>query len=106
SSLPSDTYPPPPHPPPTRHSSDLLTTLEENAGLEAYINVPVQEAPKLKNGLPVRLVDESGKVLANERISFISPSVDDQTQTVLRSEEHTSELQSRFDFVCRLLLEK
>src|SRR5438067_4949843 len=25
---------------------------------------------------------------------------------LLRSEEHTSELQSRFDFVCRLLLEK
>src|SRR5699024_8333105 len=25
---------------------------------------------------------------------------------VLRSEEHTSELQSRFDLVCRLLLEK
>src|SRR5437868_8146268 len=25
---------------------------------------------------------------------------------VSRSEEHTSELQSRFDFVCRLLLEK
>src|SRR5699024_11916503 len=27
-------------------------------------------------------------------------------QTELRSEEHTSELQSRFDLVCRLLLEK
>src|SRR5699024_12727370 len=26
--------------------------------------------------------------------------------TTLRSEEHTSELQSRFDLVCRLLLEK
>src|SRR5699024_11366218 len=26
--------------------------------------------------------------------------------TVLRSEEHTSELQSRFDLVCRLLLQK
>ena len=26
--------------------------------------------------------------------------------SVLRSEEHTSELQSRFDLVCRLLLEK
>ena len=25
---------------------------------------------------------------------------------VIRSEEHTSELQSRFDLVCRLLLEK
>src|SRR5699024_11512156 len=28
------------------------------------------------------------------------------SQTSLRSEEHTSELQSRFDLVCRLLLEK
>src|SRR5207249_11204690 len=27
-------------------------------------------------------------------------------ESVLRSEEHTSELQSRFDLVCRLLLEK
>src|SRR5207249_11558428 len=27
-------------------------------------------------------------------------------QLLLRSEEHTSELQSRFDLVCRLLLEK
>src|SRR5699024_12503499 len=27
-------------------------------------------------------------------------------QKMLRSEEHTSELQSRFDLVCRLLLEK
>src|SRR5207249_8060594 len=27
-------------------------------------------------------------------------------QTCTRSEEHTSELQSRFDLVCRLLLEK
>src|SRR5699024_12523247 len=30
----------------------------------------------------------------------------DEWQALLRSEEHTSELQSRFDLVCRLLLEK
>src|SRR5437868_11370886 len=30
----------------------------------------------------------------------------DRTALVGRSEEHTSELQSRFDLVCRLLLEK
>src|SRR5438067_7049348 len=30
----------------------------------------------------------------------------DQAGQVIRSEEHTSELQSRFDLVCRLLLEK
>src|SRR5699024_11594902 len=29
-----------------------------------------------------------------------------ELKTVARSEEHTSELQSRFDLVCRLLLEK
>src|SRR5699024_11825806 len=37
-----------------------------------------------------------------------SPSPDGaaSTSTALRSEEHTSELQSRFDLVCRLLLEQ
>src|SRR5699024_12575407 len=30
----------------------------------------------------------------------------DHLAVIIRSEEHTSELQSRFDLVCRLLLEK
>src|SRR5699024_11244934 len=34
------------------------------------------------------------------------PRLKDGLSNVLRSEEHTSELQSRFDLVCRLLLEK
>src|SRR5699024_11346046 len=34
------------------------------------------------------------------------PSVQTAKQPKVRSEEHTSELQSRFDLVCRLLLEK
>src|SRR5699024_11687893 len=33
-------------------------------------------------------------------------SISFHTTPALRSEEHTSELQSRFDLVCRLLLEK
>lgn len=60
----------------------VLTTLEDNAGLEAYINVPVQDAPRLKVGLPVRLIGEDGAVLASERIAFVAGVVDD-TQTVL-----------------------
>lgn len=60
----------------------VLTTLEDNAGLEAYINVPVQDGPRLKVGLPVRLVGDDGAVLASERISFVASAVDD-TQTVL-----------------------
>src|SRR5437868_9110606 len=34
------------------------------------------------------------------------PNVRTTAYTRIRSEEHTSELQSRFDLVCRLLLEK
>src|SRR5206468_12476732 len=41
-------------------------------------------------------------------LAFISSSVDRENfvATLSRSEEHTSELQSRSDLVCRLLLEK
>src|SRR6266513_4589520 len=38
--------------------------------------------------------------------SGASPSVTSCCTSKRRSEEHTSELQSRFDLVCRLLLEK
>ncbi len=61
----------------------LLTTVDANVGLEVYINVPVQQAPKLKPGLTVRLVDENGGPIAEEQINFVSPSVDERTQTVL-----------------------
>lgn len=62
--------------------SSMLTTIDENDVLEVYINVPVQQAPGLRIGLPVRLMDDAGKVIATNRISFISPNVD-ETQTVL-----------------------
>jgi RND family efflux transporter MFP subunit len=61
----------------------MLTTIEDNAGLELYLNVPVQQAPKLRLGLPVHLVGENGETLGTETINFVSPSVDDTTQTVL-----------------------
>lgn len=60
----------------------VLTTIDDNATLEAYINVPVQQAPNLKTGLPVRLTNDAGEVLTTEKITFVAPSVDD-TQTVL-----------------------
>jgi len=63
--------------------STLLTTIDENAGLEVYLNVPVQQAPGLRIGLPVRLLDDNGQAVATERVAFVSPSVDDATQTVL-----------------------
>lgn len=63
--------------------STVLTTVDENDELEVYINVPVQQAPQLKVGLPVRFVDDRGEVLATNTIGFVSPNVDTATQTVL-----------------------
>jgi RND family efflux transporter MFP subunit len=60
-----------------------LTSIDANLGLEVYINVPVQQAPKLRLGLPVRIVDDTGATIAEEKINFVSPSVDETTQTVL-----------------------
>src|SRR5699024_11807159 len=41
----------------------------------------------------------------DEVVKFLTPLIIDEAG-LKRSEEHTSELQSRFDLVCRLLLEK
>ena len=63
--------------------STVLTTVDERAGLEAYIYVPADRAGKLRINAPVHLVDESGRHLADTHITFISPQVDTETQTVL-----------------------
>src|SRR5699024_12769593 len=41
-----------------------------------------------------------------ESLAYITQGMTPLDQNATRSEEHTSELQSRFDLVCRLLLEK
>jgi len=63
--------------------SSVLTTLDDNQGLEVYVQVPVQQAPDLRVGLPVRLVDDRGATLRETAISFVAPSVDPATQSVL-----------------------
>lgn len=60
-----------------------LTTVDQPGSLEAYVYVPVERSSQLKMNLPVQVLDSNGKVLADTRISFISPQVDNTTQTVL-----------------------
>jgi RND family efflux transporter MFP subunit len=67
--------------------STVLTTVADNNQLEVYINVPVQQAAQLKVGLPVRLMDDRGQLLNTNRITFVSPSVDTSTQSVLAKAE-------------------
>jgi RND family efflux transporter MFP subunit len=63
--------------------STMLTTIDEPGALEAYIYVPAERAKNLKTGLPVRLLDTDGKPLSETRITFVSPQVETETQTVL-----------------------
>lgn len=61
----------------------LLTTVDEPGALEAYIYVPADRAKDLRLGMPVKLLDEAGNLRAETQITFISPQVDSDTQTVL-----------------------
>jgi RND family efflux transporter MFP subunit len=63
--------------------STLLTTVDHSGGLEAYVSIPVERAPQLRMGMPIRLLDGTGAQVAESRVSFISPQTDPQTQTVL-----------------------
>ncbi|HEX3822517.1 MAG TPA: efflux RND transporter periplasmic adaptor subunit [Candidatus Sulfotelmatobacter sp.] len=60
-----------------------LTTIDQPGSLEAYVYVPIEHSAQLKMNLPVQILDSDGKVLADSRITFISPQVDNTTQTVL-----------------------
>jgi RND family efflux transporter MFP subunit len=64
-------------------TTTVLTTIDQPGSLEAYVYVPIEHSAQLKMGLPVQVIGGDGKVLADSRISFISPQVDNTTQTVL-----------------------
>jgi RND family efflux transporter MFP subunit len=63
--------------------STLLTTVDEPGALEAYLYIPAARAKDLRLGLPVKLLDEAGNVRTESQVTFISPQVDPDTQTVL-----------------------
>jgi RND family efflux transporter MFP subunit len=63
--------------------ASLLTTIDEPGALEAYIYVPADQGKRLKTGLPVKLLSETGARVGDSRISFVSAQVDADTQSVL-----------------------
>ena len=65
------------------NTQTMLTTIDPGGALEAYISVPAERSRALKMGMPVDIVDDEGRRLARTRISFISPHVDTDSQTLL-----------------------
>src|SRR5690606_42026764 len=86
---------------PTRRSSDLAQTVRGNDALESAERLDAMA--DLADG-------KSGEALRRLRISKERSAKEDASTrcraALARSEEHTSELQSRENLVCRLLLEK
>lgn len=64
-------------------TTTTLTTVDKPGSLEVYVYIPIERASQLKMNLPVQVLDGAGNVIADSRISFISPQVDNTTQTVL-----------------------
>ena len=64
-------------------NSTVITTIDEKTAIEAHIQVPLDRSADVRLGLPVQLLDQEGKVVATNRITFVAPRVDEATQTVL-----------------------
>src|SRR5207249_11192030 len=93
----------PPLPPPT---STLFPYTTLFRSVEATID-DVRAALASKQIACRALVDQYIKrIEAYDKSGPALNAVQTINRRALRSEEHTSELQSRFDLVCRLLLEK
>ncbi|MGH9615874.1 MAG: efflux RND transporter periplasmic adaptor subunit [Acidobacteriaceae bacterium] len=68
----------------------VLTTVDENTQLEAYIYIPAGRAAQLRVGLPVEILGPDGKTLDHTKIYFVSPQVDNSLQAILaKAKVHT-----------------
>jgi RND family efflux transporter MFP subunit len=64
-------------------TTTMLTTVDKPGSLEAYVFVPIERSAQLKLNMPVEIVDGAGNIVADSRVSFVSPEVDNTTQAVL-----------------------
>src|SRR5699024_12808308 len=86
---------------PTRRSSDLALGWPASQSFLHWFSTPDREQSRpLSTALA-----ETGPSHWRASRSRAGPQ-GKESPSMTRSEEHTSELQSRFDLVCRLLLEK
>ncbi len=68
---------------PSLSPATVLTTVDENNHLEAYIYIPTERAAEVHMGLGVDLKDNDGKLLEKTKIDFVSPEVDSTLQGIL-----------------------
>lgn len=65
------------------NTSSQLTSITQNNPLQVEISIPQERAAELRKGMPVELVDNQGKILGRSQVFFISPNVNQNTQSIL-----------------------
>jgi RND family efflux transporter MFP subunit len=71
----------------------MLTTVDENRDLEAYIYIPTERVTQIRKGLPVVILDNQENELARTAIDFVSPQVDNGLQGILTKAPVKADLQ-------------
>jgi RND family efflux transporter MFP subunit len=61
----------------------LLTTVDENAELEAYIYIPTERAGDIRMNLPIEIITSRGELIESTKVNFISQQVDNSIQGIL-----------------------
>jgi len=61
----------------------LLTTVDENAELEAYIYIPTERASDIRMNLPIEIITSRGELIESTKVNFISQQVDNSIQGIL-----------------------
>jgi RND family efflux transporter MFP subunit len=83
-------------------TSTVLTTVDQNKDLEAYIYLPTERAAEVKLGLPVDLYDNAGNLLEKTKVDFVSPQVDNPLQGILvKAPVHSSAIMVRHSQIVR-----
>src|SRR5690606_41670080 len=90
---------------PTRRSSDLVVDGFLKPDGSAFTQKTLENIEDGQKHLSMGIVQGGRNILSHEEITDLQQS-GLFTEKDCRSEEHTSELQSRENLVCRLLLEK
>src|SRR5699024_12393367 len=91
---------------PTRRSSDLASTLmpsiiETSVAIMLFFITPAVWFKQLAKYVPGTVEHSNEQEQYLQKVRNVTAK---RVEQFSRSEEHTSELQSRFDLVCRLLL--
>ena len=64
-------------------ATTMLTTVDENRDLEAYIYIPTERVTQIRKGLSVVILDNQENLLERTAIDFVSPQVDNNLQGIL-----------------------